>query len=349
MDRRHFLKATGGAAAVAGAVSASPEASANSIPSAGAGTVRELVLATNLPLDKPGAGDWVRRLASRIEIVSAGRIAVRVTPTTGGAIESLPLAEADLILASPARDVSADPASLAFAGLAGRLALDAREHLAWLETGGGQALWDEFGARHGFKPLLAGFNDAPARLVSTRRLMAPDDFTGLRISADPVGRRIAERLGAAAITLADDQVVRALSARALEAADLRGSFAMPGDADSGLIRYASGLGGDCAGLMLAVRLGLWEHMDAASRALFEAVASESVQHTLAECRMLGSASFRAAGRGPALPPPVRAAIAHASDAANADLAASSPDAARVVASLAHFAALVDGTGPHWGT
>ena len=351
MDRRDFLKATGGAAAVAASTTAASAAHAETNAALGfpavTRSVRELVLATNLPLDRPGAGDWARRFAERLETVGAGRMVVRLVPITGGAVENMPLAEADLVLASPARDASFEPAALAFAGLAGRLALDATEHLAWIETGGGQALWDALGARHGMKPLLAGLNDAPARLVSTRRLMTPDDFAGLRISADPVGRRIGERLGAAAITLRDEDVDAALASHALEAADLRGPFPRRSDPDLHAIRYASGLGGDCAALMLSVRLGLWEQLDGADRALLQAVAGESVQHTLADCRMLGSTAAKLSGRGPALPPSISAAIAHANDAANADLAASSPDAGRIVASLTAFATLVDGAGPRW--
>ena len=155
MDRRDFLKTTGVAAAAA-ATSAAPVAAVGpQTPAAAPSILRgldQLVLGTTFDLERPGVGDWVRRLAQRLEATSAGRLRLHTVAIASGAVESAQCADVDITLTSPAEDTGTNAAALVLAGLPGRSALAGLEHAAWLELGGGQILWDEWAGAHGVKP-----------------------------------------------------------------------------------------------------------------------------------------------------------------------------------------------------
>ena len=276
MDRRDFLKSTGAAAVAAGTAATTPAAAGDAdTPAAPAilSGVQHLTLASTSPTDLPGSG--AERLARRLEAAAAGRFRIEVRGGTGAG-------DADLTFASAHH--AAHPAFAFFGGLPLSQGLDAASLQTWLAAGGGQMLWDELAAAHGFKPLVAGHTGASAGVWATARLEKPSDLAGLRIAVSGFAGNVLSALGAAPVEVAPHELKAALADGRIAAAAWLGPLAAVSPDLQPLTQrlYEPGFQRTGALLALGVRRELWERLGAADQAIFEACAAQECQASLTD-------------------------------------------------------------------
>ena len=346
MDRREFLKTTGLAAAATAATSAASAATSSlsslPAPAVHAG-VRDLHLAMAWPDTVSGLADSANRLARRIEEATDRRYRIHLLAESDGAGSTFTSADVDLYHASEHDNACLDPAFAYFAGLPFSAGLAPADLESWLTIGGGQELWDELGAEHGIKPLLAGHLGRAPHLWSNRIISATCDFEGLRIAAYGPTADVMHALGAQTIALPARQLGAALASGDIDAAEFGGSLhAMAaGLAPAARNAYAVDPLGTGTAISLGVRRRLWDSMSEGDRIIFSACASEAYRLAIAENNAHERIILKAlcdlhSVSATALQPEIRAALIPITEAVVAMLAAATPHARRINASYMAF-------------
>lgn len=347
MDRRDFIKSTGVAAAAiaTGTTAVAQPASAPSLAAPAihaAPSVRELRVAAAWPQTGRGFDDSARRLAQAIATLSGGRYRLTFSPHPGG-LGALTSGEADIYHGSGHDFLALDRAFAYFAGLPGQVAIRPTYLNAWLMAAGGQSLWDDLSAPHGFKPFFAGHSGARAKLWSHTPISSLADLQGRRIAATGLAADIVRELGAEPVTLHPADLAGALAGGRVDAVEWGGTIAAFG---CDLHRHARhclrpGLSRSGFTAVLAVRSAIWSSMSAADQAIFAAAASQELNTVVAES-LGASAKLRTAMTERdgvtfgAMPPDVTAAASKAAGRAVATVASASPEAARIHASYTAF-------------
>lgn len=290
MDRRTFLKSTGGVAAAAAAAAAGTAGPGHAHAGDHDGSTpgsegRLLRLAMTWPDDGKGFGDSGRRLARRIEALTAGRFRIEILETAKTGIDAVNGGEADLYHASEHQHVGLHPAFAYFAGLPTEESLSAADLDSWLVAANGQALWDELAGRFGVKAFLAG-HTGPTRLWSRAPLETLADVAGQNIQMMGLAASAVRGIGAEPVALPAGDLRSALATGAVRAAEHGGILAamsagLPEAAPRG---YATPFNGRGTAMSLGVSKGLWESLTDADKAAFAAAAREELQTTMAEER-----------------------------------------------------------------
>jgi TRAP-type mannitol/chloroaromatic compound transport system substrate-binding protein len=181
-------------------------------------------------------------------------------------------------------DAALHPAFAFFGGLPGGEVLAPRDLESWVMTGGGQALWDELAARHGFKPLLAGHTGNHAALWSRKRLLNIEDLAGRRVIARGLDADVVRALGAFPVTGDETQLEAALASEDIDAV-IWGSLvhASAAGIPSRFPFAISGAFGSAGGaLALRVRLDTWEQLTPAQRSAIEGSAASEFRASLSD-------------------------------------------------------------------
>lgn len=344
MDRRDFLIA-GGAAAVAATTPAAVQAAELPAPRIRADAER-LRLAMPWADTPHGPADSARRLARRFETMTDGRYRIEFTGVGAG-----PQAEADL-LHGPVHDfLPQHPAFSYFGGLPGTGGLSAQDLAHWVAIGGGQMLWDDLAAPHGWKSLLAGHSGDAPPLWTREPIAGLSDLAGQRISAPGLGSDVSRALGAEAYpAVAPHAAAEALAegaVDAVEAGDLANSLAA-GLANVARCATGHGLNGRGTTHALSVRLSLWESLSDADKLILAAAAAEEYQLNLAEARAhAGLARQVLEARGVVFAPwpaDIADALERVAEATIAHVASRDAAAVRINQSYMAFRALISGSG-----
>ena len=277
MDRRNFLRTTGAAAVAAGTAAAPAQAAedaAREYPARRA-TRRKAAHAGSEWAPEP-AGFGPERLARRIETATDGRYRIDIAHGN---------ADADLTYGSALRHAKLHPAFAFFAGLPFAQGLDASAQHTWLAVGGGEMLWDELAAEHGFKPLLAGHTGASAGVWASARLETTADLAGTTVHVVGLAADALRALGATPVEVAPHELRAALADGRIQAAEWLGPLPPRRPICSRWHNGSTSPGSIAAAwLSLAVRRGLWEAIGAADRAVFEACAAQEYHLSLADAR-----------------------------------------------------------------
>lgn len=310
IDRRIFLRLTGGVAAGAAGLAASAPAEAGAV-AAPAGPPPSFVhvgKGVASPLADP-----MRLLGDRLALASDGRLHLEALSGANGS-PSAP--NSSVVLASEEEFAESEPTSLLLAGYPIDPSACELEVTTWLRGAGGQGLWDMAAARRGWKPLLVSMmGGAEAHLWSRVRLNGPHDLTGLRIAASRILDAPLEALGA--VPVRADDVLAAFEAGAIDAFE-SDDPAVTLAASEQLGNRAHWYGGSLAGtsrvISLRIPLAQWRSLSPADQALIEAVAQETattlqaVRHT--HERMLTNQIAEARQQRPAsVPAQIRDALA----------------------------------------
>lgn len=343
MDRRDFIKASGATAAAAVGATVAAEAAPISAPAVVSGT-RELRL--GMPWDQNGRGfdDSARRLAQWIATASGGRYRLTVAPEAA-TLADLTRGAVDLYHGSGHDFIALDRAFAYPAGLPGAAGLRPTYLNAWLMAGGGQALWDDLSAPHGFKPLLAGHSGARSKLWSREPIPDAASLAGLRIAAYGLAADVVRELGAEPVAVPMHRLGEALASGAVDAVEWGGTISGFAANLHAAARHClrPGLARNGFSTVLAVRSAVWSSLSEADRALFAAGAAHELNTVVAESlssgRRLGTAlaERHAIAFAPA-PSVLREAAAAAAGRVIAGLAASSPAAQRMHMSYTAFRA-----------
>jgi TRAP-type mannitol/chloroaromatic compound transport system substrate-binding protein len=190
-------------------------------------TPRRWRMVTSWPRNLPGPGMSASRVAERIGAMSGGRLQVEVF----GAGELVPAFETMDAVGRGVAEI-AHTAAVFWMGKARAAAfflaipfgLTPAEHTAWIEHGGGQALWDELYADFGVVPFMAGNTGMSMGGWFKRELAGTEDLKGLRFAMPGLGGDIYAPFGIVQVSIPPGERLPALMSGAIDAAEFAGPF-----------------------------------------------------------------------------------------------------------------------------
>jgi len=286
-DRRALLR--GGGLALLGAVAAPAVARAQAL---------RWRMVTSWPKRLPGPGMSAERVAERISALSGGRLQI----TVQAAGEVVPAFEVlDAVGGSVAEMghtaafywQGKQPAAAYYTTVP--FGLTPMEHVAWVDAGGGQALWDELYAPFGVKPFMGGNTGVCMGGWFRRELKSLDDLKGLKIRSLGLGGEVYRRLGATPQTTPPGEILTSLQSGVLDGAE----FVGPGtDIALGLYRvaplyYGPGFNkpngtGECL-----VNLKVWEGLAGDLKAIIAHACAAEASFALSEMERLNAQALAA--------------------------------------------------------
>ncbi len=184
-------------------------------------------MVTSWPRNLPGPGVTAQRLVDRIKRMSNGRL--DITLHSAGEIVS-GLEVLDAVSGNVAQ--MGHTASFFWAGKMKAAAffttvpfgLTPAEHIAWIEHGGGQALWDELYAQFDVKPFMAGNSGMQMGGWLRKEIRSLDDLKGLKFRIPGLGGAMMKKLGVAPVLLAPADILPALQTGAIDGTEFLGPW-----------------------------------------------------------------------------------------------------------------------------
>lgn len=240
-------------------------------------------MVTPWPRNAPGVGVNAQRTADRIEQMSGGRI--KITLYTAGELvppfesfDAVASGGVEVIHATPYYWAGRSPALHFFTGVP--YGMTATEFPAWLEFGGGQALWDAAYEPFGVKAFYAGSSGVQAGGWFRDELTGLDDLRGLRMRIAGLGGEVMQRLGVAVQLTPPGEIFAAMQAGAVDAAEWVGPW---NDLAFGLHRiakhyYLPAFHEPGPGLEVVVNRRAWDGLPEDLKAVVE-FASKSIAYT----------------------------------------------------------------------
>lgn len=307
---------------------------------------RTLTLVTAWPPNFPGLGTTAARFAERVETMSGGSLRLRLLAAgelvpAFEAYDAVEGGTADLYHGAAYYWQGKHPAYAFFTSVP--FGPTAMEFQAWLAYGGGQALWDEVGARFGIKHLAVGDTGVQMSGWYRRPIESLEDLRGLRIRFPGFAGRVLQQFGAVVVNLAGSEVVPALATGALDGSDWIAPWP---DRAMGLHRvaphyYHPGWQEPSGLLDLGISLRVWESLSAGQRSILENAAQAETLATLAEYEIRNAEALEALlSEGEveihAWPEEMLDGFAEKAREVLAETAAADPLAGRVYASLQDF-------------
>ncbi len=195
-------------------------------------------MVTSWPKRLPGPGMSAERIADRIRALSGGRIDITVYAAgeivpAFGVLDAVGNGVADLGHTAAFYWQGKMPAAAFFTTVP--FGLTPGEHVAWVDAGGGQALWDELYAPFGVKPFMGGNTGVCMGGWFRRELKSLADLRGLKLRSLGLGGEVYRRLGATPQTTPPAEILSSLQSGVLDAVE----FVGPGsDIALGLYRVA---------------------------------------------------------------------------------------------------------------
>src|SRR6266478_644522 len=288
MITRRML-ARGGALGLAGVVAA---------PRIARGESRRWRMVTSWPRRLPGPGMSAERVAERISALSGGRLQI----TVQAAGEVVPAFEVlDAVGGSVAEMghtaafywQGKQPAAAYYTTVP--FGLTPMEHVAWVDAGGGQALWDELYAPFGVKPFMGGNTGVCMGGWFRNEIKGKADLSGTKIRSLGLGGEVYRRLGATPQTTPPAEILTSLQSGVIDAVE----FVGPGtDIALGLYRVASfyyypGFNkpngtGECI-----VSLKAWNSLSDELKAIIAHACATEANYALAEMERLNAQALAA--------------------------------------------------------
>ncbi|MGE0845781.1 MAG: TRAP transporter substrate-binding protein, partial [Flavobacteriaceae bacterium] len=184
-------------------------------------------MVTSWPKNLPGPGVTAERLARRIGEASGGRL--RITVHAAGELVP-PLEVFDAVATGTAE--MAHTASFFWQGkvraatffTAAPFGLTAGEHQAWIDHGGGQAIWDELYAPFGIKPFMGGNTGMQMGGWFRREISSAEDFRGLKMRMPGLGGEVIRKLGATPVSIPPGEIFSALQSGVIDATEFLGPW-----------------------------------------------------------------------------------------------------------------------------
>lgn len=285
--RRRFTLAAG--AAAAGIIA---------VPNVARAQTLKWRMVTSWPKRLPGPGMSAERVAERIRTLSNGRLDISVS----AAGEVVPAFEVLGAVGGGVAEIG-HTASFYWQGKMPAAAfyttvpfgLTPSEHVAWIEAGGGQALWDELYAPFGVKPFMGGNTGVCMGGWFRRELASLADLRGLKLRSLGLGGEIYRRLGATPQTTPPAEILSSLQSGVIDGAE----FVGPGtDIALGLYRvapfyYYPGFNkpngtGECI-----VSLQAWNGLPADLKAIVAHACATEANYALAEMEQLNGRALGA--------------------------------------------------------
>ena len=250
-------------------------------------------MVTSWPKRLPGPGMSAERVADRIKTLSGGRIEIvvhaagEIVPAFG-VLEAVGTGVADIGHTAAFYWQGKMPAAAFYTTVP--FGLTPGEHVAWVEAGGGQALWDDLYAPFGVKPFMGGNTGVCMGGWFRRELKSLADLRGLKLRSLGLGGEVYRRLGATPQTTPPSEILTSLQSGVLDGAE----FVGPGtDIALGLYRvapfyYYPGFNkpngtGECI-----VALSRWNALSDELKAIVQHACAVEADYALAEMERLNA-------------------------------------------------------------
>ncbi|MDI1347098.1 MAG: TRAP transporter substrate-binding protein [Pseudolabrys sp.] len=303
-------------------------------------------MVTSWPKRLPGPGMSAERIAERIRALSAGRLDIAVSAAgevvpAFGVLEAVGNGVAEIGHTASFYWQGKMPASNFFTTVP--FGLTPAEHVAWIDAGGGQALWDALYAPFGVKPFMGGNTGVCMGGWFRRELKSLADLRGLKLRSLGLGGEVYRRLGATPQTTPPAEILTSLQSGVIDGAE----FVGPGtDIALGLYRvapfyYYPGFNkpngtGECI-----VALKAWDALSADLKAIVAHACATEAGYALAEMERLNAQALAAliADHGVklvAFPDDLVAAARKEADGVLGELSSRDAISGRVHASYADF-------------
>jgi TRAP-type mannitol/chloroaromatic compound transport system substrate-binding protein len=267
-------------------------------PSIATGQTRRWRMVTSWPKRLPGPGMSAERIAERVAALSGGRLQIAVF-AAGEVVPALEVLDAVGTGVAEVGHTAAfywqgkQPAAAFFTTVPFGLIPD--EHVAWIEVGGGQQLWDELYAPFGVKPFMGGNTGVCMGGWFRREINSLANLRGLKIRTLGLGGEVYRRLGVTPLTTAPGEILTSLQSGLIDGAE----FVGPGtDIALGLYRvapfyYGPGFNkpngtGECI-----VSLRAWNALDAELKAIVAHACAAEASFALAEMERLNMEALAA--------------------------------------------------------
>ena len=331
-------------------LTATMAAAALAAPAVARAQTQKWRMVTSWPKRLPGPGLSAERVASRIKALSGGRIDITVYAAgeivpAFGVLEAVGNGVADIGHTASFYWQGKMPAAAFFTTVP--FGLTPSEHVAWIEAGGGQALWDELYAPFGVKPFMAGNTGVCMGGWFRREVKSLADLSGLKLRSLGLGGEIYRRLGATPQSTPPAEILLSLQSGVLDAAE----FVGPGtDIALGLYRvapfyYYPGFNkpngtGECI-----VARKIWDGLASDLQAMVAHACAAEADYALAEMERLNAEALAVLIQQhnvklTAFPADLVAAARGEADAVLADMAARDAATAKVHSSYKAFRARV---------
>ena len=282
ITRRKLAQA--GAAGVVGALAS---------PSLALAQSKRWRMVTSWPRRLPGPGMSAERVAERIKVLSGGRLDI-IVHAAGEVVPAFEVLDAvgggvaEMGHTASFYWQGKMPAAAFFTTVP--FGLTPGEHVAWVEAGGGHALWDELYAPFGVKPFMGGNTGVCMGGWFRNEIKSKADLGGTKIRSLGLGGEVYRRLGATPQTTPPAEILISLQSGVIDAVE----FVGPGtDIALGLYRvapfyYYPGFNkpngtGECI-----VSLAAWNALDAELKAVVAHACAVEANYALAEMEKLNT-------------------------------------------------------------
>jgi TRAP-type mannitol/chloroaromatic compound transport system substrate-binding protein len=255
-------------------------------------------MVTSWPKRLPGPGMSAERTAERIRVLSGGKLDIAVY----AAGEIVPAFEVLDAVGNGVADIGHTasfywqgkmPAAAFFTTVP--FGLTPGEHVAWVDAGGGQALWDELYAPFNVKPFMAGNTGVCMGGWFRREVRGLADLRGLKLRTLGLGGEVYRRLGVTPQTTPPAEILVSLQSGVIDGAE----FVGPGtDIALGLYRvapfyYYPGFNkpngtGECI-----VSLKVWNTLSDELKAVVAHACAAEANYALAEMERLNAQALAA--------------------------------------------------------
>jgi TRAP-type mannitol/chloroaromatic compound transport system substrate-binding protein len=195
-------------------------------------------MVTSWPKRLPGPGMSAERVAERIRTLSGGRLDIQVSAAgevvpAFGVLEAVGNGVAEIGHTASFYWQGKMAAATFFTTVP--FGLTPSEHVAWIDAGGGQALWDDLYRPFGVKPFMGGNTGVCMGGWFRRELKSLADLRGLKLRSLGLGGEVYRRLGATPQTTPPAEILTSLQSGVIDGAE----FVGPGtDIALGLYRVA---------------------------------------------------------------------------------------------------------------
>jgi TRAP-type mannitol/chloroaromatic compound transport system substrate-binding protein len=189
--------------------------------------LRQLLMVTSWPRDMPGLGDSANRVARLIGELSGGALTVEVAAAGErapalGVFDAVSLGRADMYHAADYYWTGKSPAYAFFTAVP--FGFSAQEQMAWIDHGGGQALWNELSAQFDIVPFQAANTGVQMGGWFKREIRSLDDMRGLKMRIPGLGGDVIRALGGTSQLVPGGEIFSALQSGAIDAAEWVGPW-----------------------------------------------------------------------------------------------------------------------------
>jgi TRAP-type mannitol/chloroaromatic compound transport system substrate-binding protein len=187
----------------------------------------EWIAATTWPPNFPILGEGVQLFAKQVEIMSAGRLKIKVY----GGGELIPPLEVFDAVSNGSIQIGHGaayywsgkiPAANFFAAVP--FGFNAQQMNTWLISGGGWQLWQEIYAPYNIIPFPAGNTGVQMGGWFKREINSPADLQGLKMRIPGLGGKVLDRMGVAAVQIAGSEIYTSLERGVIDAAEWIGPY-----------------------------------------------------------------------------------------------------------------------------